>query len=341
MSAPEKTLDTLGALIDRFALTSVGDDSFIGWHKELPIAITVSCSHGTIGETGFEVPPSVNVLAQLRYVGIPEDAVPDLNDISDPAVQELIDTSRVRISFEETIAYLTAFETDEAFLADGLPRCFDAMLDVVKRAGGTGNGNTCHYCKTNTIQSLTWIDDRVAQVCDHCMSEKLEEAEHERRGTLQGRLLTLLSGFAATIFGAAAWASLWYLDFVIVRWMTPKGQTVLQVSHFVLLGEIFAIGLATGLLIGWIVSIAPKAGRLVPRFVAVLASIGAAILGDAATIKWAVEDEIGTLTFFQAVGAVPWYWLDLKQEAAYRLVAILIACMFAALMAAPLSKKSQ
>ena len=170
MSAPENTTESVNALIDRFALTAVGEDTFVGWYKALPVALTQSCSHGSIGELGFDLPPSINLLAQLRYVGVPDDAAPKTDDIRDPVVQAHIDERRVRISFDDTIAHLTAFETDENFLNDGLPRCFDAMLDAIQRAGGSGGGNTCHYCMSKSIQSLTWIEFRVAQDHTECMN---------------------------------------------------------------------------------------------------------------------------------------------------------------------------
>ncbi len=332
MSAPEKTIESVSALIDRFALTAVGEDTFVGWYKSLPVALTLPCSHGSIGESGFEVPPSINILAQLRYVGVPEEAVPKTDDIRDPIVQAHIDEKRVRISFDDTIVHLTAFEADENFLNDGLTRCLDAMLDVVKRAGGSGNGNTCHYCKTSSIKTLTWIEDRVAQVCDECLHEKIAESAREKRASLPGVLMTLLCGAVAIIAGAAMWCGLWWLDFILIDWLTPKHQTEILVPDFVIIGELGVIGIAVGIVISLIIDKARKAGRTFPVVVAFFAIISAVMLGEAGVIHWILDDGSNSPSYWRTVRLIPQFWSSLEGTSRYRVAAIAIAVMTSAII---------
>lgn len=334
MPESDPIVDALYGCMNRLGLTCVEGDTHVGSYRDFPFAMTPTVLPGIHDvDTGAVEPASLSIVAQLRYVGAPEGFAPDLGTINNPTLRPLIDDKRLRITFDDTIAWLTIHDVDAAFLDDEFSACLDAILQVVQRAGGKADGKICHYCRSRSVESLTWIEERVAQVCGQCLEEKLDEARRERRGSVSGMMLLLLCA-AATIAGAACWMLLWWIDSLVIEWITPAHQTEVKVPYYLIAGEVFGIGIATGALVGFITTLTRRAGSLAPRFAAALAAIGAALIGEMAPSRWIYQSDA---TFGVFSYEVP----DLRDahnsasamELTYRFGALAVAMVVAAFLA--------
>ncbi|HPF41040.1 MAG TPA: hypothetical protein P5081_20760 [Phycisphaerae bacterium] len=325
--------------VSRLGLTHAEDDTYMGRYADFPIAVTRQSVPGELDlTTGDREPPTQSVFVQIRYVGVPEDTMITAEETGDPTIRRLRDEKRIRISFDTTIAWITVDRADVSFLESELNACLDAVLQIIRRAGGKGDGGNCHYCRARSVASLTWVEERVAQVCTPCLEEKLEEADRERRGDPAGYAALFLCATMATCVGALCWVLFWWLDAILVAWATPKYQTEIHVPYLLVFAEFVAIGLAIGAVVGLLTTLTRRAGGWLPPRIAATASFASAILGEFA-IRWIRADAALLSRLPDDLPALPAGFDDGAQmEVGYRLCAMLLAAGLAALIAVSRSK---
>ncbi|MCA9257142.1 MAG: hypothetical protein KDA33_15955 [Phycisphaerales bacterium] len=320
--------------VSRLGLTHAENDTYMGRYGDFPIAVTRQSVPGELNLTTRDrEPPTQSVFVQIRYVGVAEDTVVTAEETSDSTIRRLRDEKRIRISFDTTIAWITVDRADVRFLESELNACLDAVLQIIRRAGGKGDGGNCHYCRARSVESLTWIEERVAQVCSQCLEEKLEEAERERRGSPAGYATLFLCATMATCVGALCWVLLWWLDAILVAWATPKYQTEVHIPYLLIFAEFVAIGLAIGAVVGLLTTLTRRAGKRLPPWTSATAAIASAFLGEFA-IRWIRADAALLSRLPIDLPSLPAGFDDGAQmEVSYRLCAMLLAAGLAALIA--------
>lgn len=299
---------------------------YVGRYRGFPIGIEPNLPAESPTESAL--PQTFSVLAQLRYVGPADDFMPSADAITDARVRNLVETGDARISFDETYARLSSFRIN----VDDLHRCIDAMIDTVKKAGGSGNGDTCHYCRANAAPTLTWVEARVAQVCPDCLEKKLKEASDEKYGTPAGLVHVLLLTIPAILAGAIFWGLAWWLDSRILRWVAPHHKEIRVPSEYVI-AEVLIIGILAGAFVGYIVGHARKAGRLARVLAGGMSMLAAVAVGDVAYIKAHAYADAVPVSLIDIVRTLPQYWHTLGRDIPYRVATLAVSVVIAMILA--------
>lgn len=332
MTAHKDFKERFGKFVNRAKLSPAGDNAHVGRYGGFPVAVSLT---GCNDEYGMDSPPSVLMTCQIRYVDAPEDMDSDADAFDDLPVASLVKDGVIRVMLDETIGWISCFDAYHLFKSNDFARVLDDIITVIKRNGGHGNSDKCHNCRSHPVGPLTWADERVAQWCRQCLDKRTSLADRETRLTSVGGAALAAAAITAAILCAFLWVVLWQIEAWVFSKVAPVDDTAVPVPHLYLVVAAFVIGGAAGALAGRIVAIAPKRGRRVGCFVAGLAALFAALLGEAITISWFAKDAGDHIRFLEAVILIPYYWLVLRTEGALHIMTIIIMMVVAWLVSKP------
>ncbi len=315
-----------------FDLIEVAEDIYVGRIEGFPILIKAKMA----AESGGTAVEKFAVLqCQVQFVGVSECARLDPAMIKTPDIRELIDLGRVHVSYEENIARIMIFDADRAFLDGRLRACIEEVLTVIRSQGGTALDRNCHQCKFRVTRGLTYLEEGVAQICDECLQARLDTLRQDNSLTFPGAMKTLLFGLVATVIGTAIWASFSYFLFDHVKNLHLPGSVFGSRGVSGWLAYIAVIGIGIGACIGRIIACAPNRGRSWSCFVAVLAAIATAVLGDTLVVWMCWARVNASISLIDSFKVLPEVWLRMILDTPATIISTVLMVVIAASLAPP------
>lgn len=321
MTEPSHILATLA---EQLGLDGEDKDAVYGWFDGFPVAAS------TLGASG-----EFGVLIQIRH-HYSDDELPSKDSYErDDDLERVLADGQVTFEIEGGIAWLTVSQPEPWLAERALENLMVRVMASLSAAGIESLGNTCHYCRSATVQELTYAEGRVAQMCDACLAPRRRVQDDQTQFSGMGVAGSVVIGSIASVIGAAIWAGCWIADFVIVNSLSG-GQGEVVVPQLLLIGEVVTIGGLSGGAIGLIVSRIPQCGDRFRAMIGLLGGLAAVLMGECIIAAWIVISQGVPFSPVSVLIVAILLWTDAGPENfVFRAVTVLICLACAYFIAKP------
>lgn len=314
----------LAAVAEQLGLDGEDKDAVYGCFDGFPVAASTL---GAAGEFG--------VLIQIRHHYSEDELASEDSFQWDDDLERVLADGQVKFEIEGGIAWLTVSQLEPWLAETALADLMDRVLAGLSSAGIESLGNVCHYCRSATVQELTYAEGRVAQMCDACLAPRRRVQDDQTQISGMGVAGSVVIGSIASVIGAAVWAGCWIADFVIVNSLSG-GQGAVVVPQLLVIGEVVIVGGLAGGAVGLIVSRIPKRGDRFGAMIGLLGGLAAVLMGECIIAAWIIISQGVPFSPVSVVIVAIFLWTDAGPENfVFRAAAVLICLASAYFIAKP------
>ncbi len=272
----QKNLSELDAIGAELAISGKAPSAVYGRFRGFPLAAT------PIGEKS-----EYGVLVQIRHPlfegeRLDEEVFPWCEYLNQCAEKELI-----KISIDDGILWISIYPSFTKNPSNSYKELLNCVVEDLLSVGLDSADKTCHYCKIETAEELTYDEGRVGQICDDCMAERRGVQSAERRATTLGTAGALLAGVLSSFVGAAMWAGYWIVETYFIEWIWRDRDDVF-IPSIITCGRAVVVGVLTGGSVGIAIRMIPNRGDKFAGGVGLACGIAATIGGELVFAAWLV-----------------------------------------------------
>ena len=314
----------LAAVAEQLGLDGEDEDAVYGCFDGFPVAAS------TLGASG-----EFGVLIQIRHHYSDDELASEDSFEWDDDLKRVLADGQVKFEIEGGIAWLTVFQPEPWLAKKALADLMDRVMAGLSSAGIESLGNVCHYCRSATVQELTYAEGRVAQMCDACLAPRRRVQDDQTQISGMGVAGALVIGSMASVIGAVVWAGCWIADFVIVNSLSG-GQGQIVVPQLLVIGEVVTIGGLSGGAVGLVVSRISQGGYHFGAIIGLLGVLAAVLMGECVIAAWIVISQGVPFSPVSVLVVAILLWTDAGLENfVYRAFAVLMSLVCAYFISKP------
>ena len=316
--------DILSRLALELHLQKDNSGTYFGVYQGYPIAVTY-----------LEYAEDIGLLFQIRHP-LSRESLPYKSSYqwSNP-LNDLIRQEKAKIEVEDGLAWFTLYGMEETGNSDHIIQLLHSLLGSLKEAGVSDIGNLCHYCRRNEVASVSFLEGRVAQICNVCLSDRLSACTGQRYASTTGVSSSVMFGGIAAIIGAVLWGGMWIVHDWFIG-LLSSGRDVIYVPELLAILIFVTIGFATGWPIGYAISRIPDRGDRIAGTVGAVCGLAAVLFGEIICVVFIVYRLAEVVSFSIAKDLLWVYWSNVGfSYLVHKVIAAFIAIMVAYLWAKP------
>lgn len=223
-----------------------------------------------------------------------------------PEIANEIADKKLQIEFDERIAWLTYNSDSHEIKTTEVRAILNSILAAFKSAELIGDPSVCHYCQKTTVDGVSVIEDKVAQICEGCLEERYRKKEREiPEASAEAVPILLMSPWAAGV-GAVLWATFWMGSTLLLD--LANTNTIL-VPRLVVAIVVGLLGVLVGGPVGWIIKQNKRRGAKAAATAAIVFGITAVIAGEILYTSWLLYHVADVFSLSAAVRILPKLYL--------------------------------
>jgi len=284
--------------------------------------------------TGLKVIDPLGAPLLLFHVRYP--AVRDTSELTkinyEPEVTDLISAKKLEIDLEERLGWVSFSDGARHLVEGSIIPLLKSVLKSLQSAGLLQNPKLCHYCERQEVESVSCIDDKVAQICSTCLEERRNSHTNRPAEATEGAVPIVTLGIPATLVGSLGWALFWIGYFLVFEWLNTDKIMVPRIV------EVFAlacVGCLTGGPIGYVIRRVQRRGQALSVVFSSVCSITAVLIGEVVVIGWMIYREFHVISPGAALKILPQVELDFG---VFHLLIKLLAAVLAVVVAVQIAK---
>jgi hypothetical protein len=255
---------------------------------------------------------------QVESIQLPSDA------------SQLVAEKQLEIEHQDRTAWLSFINCRERLIHGEVRSILDRILEAFANSGLSENADLCHYCRRETVSSLTCIDGKVAQICPACLKARLEP-EQEKTSTRRELMPALLLVGLAACVGALVWTFFW-IGYELL--FSSLNTNVVFVPRLLEAIALVCVAGGTGGPVGYVVK-RMRAGKRLSLILACAGTSAAILLGEVAFAVWLIFHEFQIVDIGVAWRNLPAIELN---SGIFHLGVKVCALVFAAVIAIEIAK---